>query len=298
MRAAISASPCARAARWVVLLCAAALLVCLLPETPGSECVGEEFLQLAQNDDKKDREAKAVEAEGTKEDEQKKPLTWDKPRFAERREEREEMVRRQIAAPGRDVKDKRVLEAMTEVPRHLFVPDDQLKAAYADSPLPIGQGQTISQPFIVAFMTEALELKAGDKVLEIGTGSGYQAAVLTELTPSVYTVEIIKPLAEQATKRLEKLGYKTVKVKAADGYFGWEENGPFDAIIVTCAAGHVPPPLLKQLKPGGRMIIPVGGALETQYLIVVSKDKDDKVRTEEVLPVRFVPMTGRVQEEK
>jgi len=226
---------------------------------------------------------------------EEKPLEWDKPRFTERKEERENMVKSQIAAPARDVTDERVLEAMRQVPRHLFVPPSGQQSAYGDFPLPIGCGQTISQPYIVALMTQLLEVEPGDRVLEIGSGSGYQAAVLTELTPHVFTIEIIEELSVSAQERLEKLGYKTVKVKTGDGYFGWEEHAPFDGIIVTCAAGHVPPPLLEQLKPGGRMVIPVGGAYATQYLVVVSKDEQGKVSSSQVLGVAFVPMTGRVE---
>ena len=221
---------------------------------------------------------------------------WSRPRFEERKDERERMVARQIAARGRDVKEKRVLDAMRRVPRHLFVPASEQRAAYADHPLPIGHGQTISQPYIVAFMTELLELEPGERALEIGTGSGYQAAVLTEITPEVYSIEIIKPLGLAADERLKALGYGTARLKTGDGYFGWEEHGPFDAVIVTCAAGHIPPPLIAQLKPGGRMVIPVGGPFWNQYLVLVTKDEKGEVRSEHVLAVAFVPMTGRAQE--
>ncbi len=229
-------------------------------------------------------------AEGEPEQE---PLEWDRPRFEARKEERLAMVRTQMARRG--IKDEDVLEAMRQVPRHRFVPDDQRKYAHADRPLPIGQGQTVSQPYIVAFMTDLLDVEAGDKVLEIGTGSAYQAAVLSELTPYVYSIEIIRTLARQAGERLDGLGYRTVQTKRADGYYGWEEHAPFDAIIVTAAAGHVPPPLVKQLKAGGKMVIPVGGVYETQHLVVVSKDEDGRVRSRSVLAVLFVPMTGRAQ---
>jgi len=209
------------------------------------------------------------------------------------------MVETQLARP-RDLRepvgDPRVLAAMRNVPRHEFVPRAQQRYAYADSPLPIGHGQTISQPYIVAIMTEALRLRPGDKVLEIGTGSGYQAAVLAEMTPNVWTIEIVKPLAERAAKTLKRLGYDPVRVKHGDGYWGWPEAGPFDAIIVTCAAGHIPPPLKDQLKRGGRMIIPVGRAYDVQRLILLEKDNDGRIRTRTLMPVRFVPMTGRVQE--
>jgi protein-L-isoaspartate(D-aspartate) O-methyltransferase len=232
---------------------------------------------------------------GTIESQDEKPK-WDRPRFEERGEDRHRMVRRQIADRG--VTDEDVLDAMRHVPRHEFVPDRYAGSAYADRPLPIGQGQTISQPYIVAFMTEQLQLKAGDRALEIGTGSAYQAAVLSEITPHVYTIEIIEELAKQASKRLDELGYKTVKPKTGDGYFGWKDHAPFDAIIVTAAAGHIPPPLLKQLKKGGRMIIPVGGTYEVQYLILVQKDERGELSSEQLMPVRFVPMTGRAQEGK
>jgi protein-L-isoaspartate(D-aspartate) O-methyltransferase len=230
-----------------------------------------------------------AEGEGTEDG----PLEWEKPRFEERKEERELMVQEQIAARG--VGDKSTLAAMRHVPRHLFVPAHYAGRAYADYPLPIGQGQTISQPYIVALMTELLEVEPGDSILEIGTGSGYQAAVLTELTPYVYTIEIIDALGGQAAERLESLGYETVSVKIGDGYFGWAEHAPFDGIIVTCAAGHIPPPLLKQLKPGGRMVIPVGRVYEMQYLVRVMRDEEGKIRSQRLLPVRFVPMTGRAQ---
>jgi protein-L-isoaspartate(D-aspartate) O-methyltransferase len=227
---------------------------------------------------------------------EEKPLTWERPRFQERKAERLRMVAGQIEARG--VKDGAVVEAMREVPRHRFVPDNRQGAAYADGPQPIGYGQTISQPYVVALMTELLNLKPGDRVLEIGTGSGYQAAVLSELTPCVYTVEILPELAQQAADRLRKLGYKTVETRQSDGYYGWKEHAPFDAIIVTAAAGHVPPPLIEQLKPGGRIVVPIGGVYETQDLVVVTKDMDGRLRTRSVLPVTFVPMTGEVQKEK
>jgi protein-L-isoaspartate(D-aspartate) O-methyltransferase len=212
------------------------------------------------------------------------------PGAAERAGERRRMVDQQIEARG--VRDPRVLEAMRVVPRHLFVPADLADSAYDDTPLPIGYGQTISQPYIVAYMTEALGLRPGDKVLEVGTGSGYQAAVLAMLTPEVYTVEIIAPLAERAGERLLGLGYSAVRTRLGDGYYGWEEAAPFDAIIVTAACGHVPPPLVQQLAPGGRIIIPVGGVYEVQLLVMVTKATDGSLGTRELLPVRFVPLTG------
>lgn len=214
------------------------------------------------------------------------------PVFSERQEERELMVEQQIARRG--VLDEGVLRAMRAVPRHLFIPDQFSLEAYEDHPLPIGYGQTISQPYVVAYMTELLELEAGDRVLEIGTGSGYQAAVLAEITPEVYTVEIIEPLGEQAKLRFEELDYEFVSVKVDDGYYGWEEYAPFDAIIVTAAAGHIPPPLVKQLKPGGRIVIPLGQPYSIQILMLVLKGRDDTVTTRQLMPVRFVPMTGKV----
>jgi protein-L-isoaspartate(D-aspartate) O-methyltransferase len=205
------------------------------------------------------------------------------------REQRAEMVRRQIAA--REVTDLEVLKSMRSVPRHEFVPDRLRRAAYDDGPLPIGFGQTISQPYIVALMTKLLDLQPGDKALEIGTGSGYQAAVLAEIIDEVYTIEIIEPLANSAKERLQKLGYDKVQVKLADGYHGWPEHAPFDAIVVTAAADHVPPPLVQQLKPGGRMVIPLGSALLRQMLVLVEKDAQGRIRTRNIAPVRFVPFT-------
>lgn len=213
---------------------------------------------------------------------------WPRPRFDERAADR----RRMVATQMRDIESERVLAAMRAVPRHLFVPDHLRRVAYADRPLPIGEGQTISQPYIVAYMTEKLRLEPDDRVLEIGTGSGYQAAVLNEFTPHVYTVEILESLGESAARRLAELGYETVETKIADGYYGWEQAAPFDAIIVTAAAGHVPPPLVKQLAPGGRMIVPVGGTYEVQRLILVRKDAGGEVEHESLIPVRFVPLVG------
>jgi protein-L-isoaspartate(D-aspartate) O-methyltransferase len=208
------------------------------------------------------------------------------------------MVQNQIVRHRPAVRNQAVLEAMRQVPRHLFVPTYLESAAYADRPLPIGHGQTISQPYIVAFMTEALEIEPGAKILEIGTGSGYQAAVLSELTPRVFTMEIIHTLGKEAGERLQKLGYRTVKARIGDGYYGWPEEAPFDGIIVTCAAGHIPPPLLTQLRPGGRMVIPVGSTFQVQRLMVVSKSNQGKVLSKELLPVLFVPMTGVIQKRR
>ena len=223
------------------------------------------------------------------------PPDWRPPRFTERSHEREEMVRSQLRGYSPAIQSEAVLEAMRQVPRHLFVSQDLQGVAYADRPLPIGYGQTISQPYIVALMTEALQLKPDAKVLEIGTGSGYQAAVLSELTPRVFTMEIIHALGEAARRRLQGLGYPTVQVRVGDGYFGWPEEAPFDGILVTCAAGHIPPPLVEQLRPGGRMVIPLGGIHEVQRLMVVTKNDRGAVQTKELLPVLFVPMTGAVQ---
>ncbi len=207
---------------------------------------------------------------------------------------REKMVRNDIARDSfnrQGVKDARVLAAMRKVPRHEFVPLSLRQRAYDDRPLPIGQQQTISQPYIVAFMTEALEAESDDVVLEIGTGSGYQAAVLAEIVNRVYTIEIIPALGKEATQRLTALGYDNIHVKIGDGYHGWPKHAPFDSIIVTAGADHVPPALLKQLKPGGRMVIPVGPAGEVQSLTVVEKQTDGSVKQRHVMAVRFVPFT-------
>ncbi len=207
----------------------------------------------------------------------------------DRLEERMEMVEYQIRRRG--VTDKEVLAAMESVPRHEFVPNNVKSQAYADHPLPIGYGQTISQPYIVALMTELLQLKNTDRVLEIGTGSGYQAAILAQIVAEVYTVEIIEPLATEARERLKRLGYSNVHVLNADGYYGWEEHAPYDAIIVTCAPDHIPPPLVQQLKDGGRLVIPVGppGGYQTLWQ-VIKEGKEIKKRN--VTGVLFVPLTG------
>jgi protein-L-isoaspartate(D-aspartate) O-methyltransferase len=203
---------------------------------------------------------------------------------------RDRMVETQIVSRG--VKDPLVLAAMRKVPRHLFVPEEFRVHAYADGPLPIGEGQTISQPYIVAIMTELLELKGGEKVLEIGTGSGYQAAVLAEIAGEVYTIEIVKTLAERAEAQLTRLGYKNVHVTAGDGYRGWPAHAPFDGIIVTAAPDHVPKPLKDQLKVGARLVIPVGKYFQ-ELLVVERTTKGYKERN--VIPVRFVPMTGEAE---
>lgn len=188
--------------------------------------------------------------------------------------------------------DPRVMTALQRVPRHEFVPEDLRSSAYENRPLPIGYGQTISQPYIVAIMTDMLEPQPDDVVLELGTGSGYQAAVLAELVKQVYTIEIIEPLGQQAAARLRRLGYDNVEPRLGDGYNGWAEHAPFDAIVVTAAASHIPPPLIDQLKPGARMVIPVGSRFLTQQLLLVKKTEAGEVITRQMLPVRFVPLTG------
>jgi protein-L-isoaspartate(D-aspartate) O-methyltransferase len=206
---------------------------------------------------------------------------------------REKMVESQIKSRG--VRDPRVLSAMLKVERHLFVPKEFQNSAYSDQPLPIGEGQTISQPYIVALMTELLELKGGERVLEVGTGSGYQAAILAELAAEVYTIEIVEKLASSAQKVLLELGYQNIKVKAGDGYLGWPEAAPFDAILITCAPDHIPKPLLDQLKEGGRMVVPVGTYSQELKKIV---KKSGKIETTDIIPVIFVPMTGEGVKQK
>ncbi|MFC3815278.1 protein-L-isoaspartate(D-aspartate) O-methyltransferase [Lysobacter sp. GCM10012299] len=186
--------------------------------------------------------------------------------------------------------DRDVLDVLARVPRHDYVPANERDHAYENRPLAIGHGQTISQPYIVALMTTLARPRAGQKILEIGTGSGYQAAVLAEFDVQVYSIEIIAPLAEQAAKRLKR--HPNVTTRKGDGYYGWKEHGPFDSIVVTAAASSIPPPLLAQLKPGGRMVIPVGSSFFTQTLMLVEKDAQGRARTRQVLPVRFVPLTG------
>jgi protein-L-isoaspartate(D-aspartate) O-methyltransferase len=208
---------------------------------------------------------------------------------------RKEMVRRQLAA--RDITDEKVLEVMGKVPRHLFVSSRYQRKAYEDYPLPIDEGQTISQPYIVALMTQHLKLKKGEKVLEIGTGSGYQAAVLAHLTDKVFSVEIREGLAKKAAQTLKKLNYSQIQVKGGDGYFGWQEHAPFDAIIVTCAANHIPPPLIEQLQDGGRLIIPLGSTLYYQTLTLLTK-AGKELKVKHILGVRFVPMVGEAQKRK
>lgn len=213
------------------------------------------------------------------------------PRDWPRSAEREAMVRNQIVARG--VKDERVLRAMRLVPRHEFVPEPWRGLAYTDQPLPIGEDQTISQPLVVAHMTEQLGLTGGERVLEIGTGSGYQAAILAEVAAEVYTIEIVPSLAARAARDLTRLGYGDIHVREGDGYRGWPEAAPFDAVIVTAAPDHVPQPLIDQLKPGGRMILPLGDA--DQDLVLIRKDENGKVTRKILYPVRFVPMTGEAE---
>jgi len=203
---------------------------------------------------------------------------------------RERMVRTQIKS--RNVKDPGTLAAMRAVPRHKFVPERYVGQAYNDHPLPIGLGQTISQPYIVGFMTELLQLEPEDRVFELGTGSGYQAAVASKVAGSVYTMEIYKDLADAANERLKSLGFTNVHARHGDGYNGWEEEAPFDAIIVTAAADHIPPPLIKQLKPGGRLIIPLGSPFSVQQLVLVTKDLKGKISERAIIAVCFVPLLG------
>jgi len=214
------------------------------------------------------------------------------------RRRREEMVRTQIAMQSwtgsQPVRDPRILDALRKTPRHRFVPTELVRYAYDNRPLPIGYGQTISQPYLVARMTELLEPKGEHNILEVGTGSGYQAAVLSPLVAKVYTIEIIEPLGTAARQRLSLLGYKNIEVQVGDGYFGWPVKAPFDGIIVTAAANHIPPPLIEQLKPGGRMVIPLGSPFQTQVLMLVTKGskgpRDLQMRS--LMPVAFVPLIG------
>lgn len=222
-------------------------------------------------------------------------LEWPRPRFTERQEERHRLVETGIKQQG--IQDSSTLEAMRHVPRHLFVPEPYRQYAYQNRPLPIGFDQTISQPYIVAYMTSLLELSVGEKVLEIGTGSGYQAAVLSEITPHVYTIEIVEELATRTSKLFEKLGYETIKTKIGDGFYGWEKYAPYDAVIVTAAPEEIPQPLVDQLKSGGVIVIPVGSRSEGQYVLKVTKDEDGEIYREKKIPVRFVPFTGDAQQE-
>jgi len=213
---------------------------------------------------------------------------WPHPRSDERTKQRRQMVR--LIRDYYGLKDEKILKAMEDVPRHWFVPEKNTAYAYANSPVRIGYDQTISQPFIVAYMTSQLKLDKNKKVLEIGTGSGYQAAVLTEFSPQVYTIEIIEPLGKATAKRLKELGYTTIKTRIGDGYKGWPEHQPFDAIIVTAAPEYIPAALVQQLAAGGRMILPVGRTFATQNLMLITKDAKGKITKKDLMPVRFVPM--------
>lgn len=201
-------------------------------------------------------------------------------------------VRRTSERIGQTELDPRVMESMRKTPRHEFVPEELKPFAYENRPLPIGYGQTISQPYVVALMTDLLEAGTDSVVLEVGTGSGYQAAILAGLVKHVYSIEIIQELSETATERLKRLGYGNVEVKPGDGYYGWKEHAPFDGIVVTAASSHIPPPLIEQLKPGGRMVIPVGSPFMVQQLMLVEKAATGEIRTRQILPVAFVPLTG------
>lgn len=217
--------------------------------------------------------------------------------YEKARKEMVDVIERDVEATrgylGREKLGQNVIDAMGGVKRHKFVPLISRLSAYENRPLPIGYGQTISQPYIVAIMTDLLDLKPSDRVLEIGTGSAYQAAILAEMVKEVYTIEVIPELGISARKSLEKLGYKNVKTRIGDGYYGWEAHAPYDAIIVTAAAGNIPPPLFKQLKPGGKMIIPVKSFYQVQHLVLIDKDESGAMTTRQILPVRFVPLTGK-----
>jgi protein-L-isoaspartate(D-aspartate) O-methyltransferase len=281
----------------VTLACLASLLVLLtFRGFPGTAAT----IAQQQGDDANTAESNAQQGEREeqkhKKDKEASRPTHKHTAFGQRKEQRNKMVAQQIE--GRGVSDRDVLQAMRTVPRHAFVLKQDSRRAYRDHPLPIGLGQTISQPYIVAYMTEALKLGPNSKVLEIGTGSGYQAAVCAEIADEVFTIEILEKLAESAKKRLAELGYRNVYAKAGDGYFGWPENGPFDAIIITAAAGMIPPPLIEQLKPGGRMILPLGSPYGVQTLVLVTKNAEGRVNTRRLIAVRFVPMIGKVAEEK
>ncbi|UCG58091.1 MAG: protein-L-isoaspartate(D-aspartate) O-methyltransferase [Phycisphaerales bacterium] len=276
--------------RWLIILLVLVVSVAVVRRLKTATDAGPAF--ATEGGQAESEKSAKKDQDGSKESKPPRP-DHKHPAFKERVAERARMVRRQIQTRG--VHDPNVLKAMRIVPRHAFVRAEELRYAYNDHPLPIGLGQTISQPYIVASMTESLKLKPDAKVLEIGTGSGYQAAVCAEISKEVYTIEIVEELAKTAKERLEKLGYKNVFTRAGDGFFGWKEKAPFDAIIGTAAAGRIPPPLLEQLKPGGRMILPQGNAWTLQYLVLVTKDEKGKIQRRRVMPVRFVPMTGEVQ---
>ena len=216
--------------------------------------------------------------------------------YSRQREQMVRVIEADVSATSvylsKEVLDSRVMRALNTVPRHALVPASQRQYAYLNRPLAIGYGQTISQPYVVAIMTDLLNPRPEHKILEIGTGSGYQAAILSQLVRKVYTIEIIEALGKRARKDLGKLGYNNIQVQIGDGYYGWEQHAPFDGIVVTAAASHIPPPLIQQLKSGGRMIIPVGSRFLTQQLLLVTKNDEGKVTTQQILPVRFVPLTG------
>ncbi len=263
---------------------------CPMSLVTSTECLGDGSVGLEEPSQKAAPEAKSGQSPTTA-TLRRRPTP---PDSKQRIEERKRMVETQIAHPrGRrpPVRSKAVLEAMRIVPRHVFVPYSMRRHAYRDKPLPIGHNQTISQPYIVAWMTELLQLKPDSKVLEIGTGSGYQAAVLAHLTEHIYSIEIVAPLAARAKKTLEKQGYTEVKCRQGDGYHGWAEHAPFDAIIVTCAPDDLPQPLWDQLKPGGRIVIPIGGPRAVQRLVLVEKTIEGKRREKTLSAVRFVPLT-------
>jgi protein-L-isoaspartate(D-aspartate) O-methyltransferase len=253
-------------------------------------CSSQDQALAAQNSVQDSNEPNQPEADSEK-DKPSRP-THDNPAFKERFKERSRMVSWQIRKRG--VTDPNVLAAMVTVPRHAFVRPYNSSQAYSDQPLPIGYNQTISQPYIVAYMTGVLKLEPDFRILEIGTGSGYQAAVAAEIAAEVYTIEIVEPLAEAAKRRLKELGYPNVFVRAGDGYDGWPEKAPFDAIIVTAAAGLVPPPLIRQLKPGAKMVLPIGSPYGLQTLVLVNKDEKGNVSSRSLMPVRFVPMLGKI----
>lgn len=285
--------------KWMYASLSLLLLLALLISIFVLKSSTEPKLIFASEDGEADANERSADANSEPEQERKakedrKVLRPDHnhPAFGERTAERAMMVTRQIDYRG--VRDPNVLAAMGTVPRHAFVRPRDLRQAYADYAISIGLNQSISQPYIVAYMTEVLKLRPDSKVFEVGTGSGYQAAVCAEIAREVYTVEIIEKLAESAKERLKKLGYRNVTVKASDGYFGWKEKGPFDAIIITAAAGLVPPPLIEQLKPGGQMILPLGSPYGAQTLVLITKDDKGEVRSKRLLPVRFVPMTGHI----
>ena len=259
------------------------IMCCQNGETPSSS-LGEGALypesSAQEKKEKKGREAATVRVD---------------PSWQERKQEREYMVEYQIQ--GRGVKDPVVLQAMRKVPRHFFVPQIARYAAYRDHPLSIGEGQTISQPYMVSRMTELLQLEPGDKVLEIGTGSGYQAAILAEIAKEVYTIEIRKKLYQRTAKLIKAHDFNNITTRHGDGYFGWEEAAPFDGIMITAAVNHIPPPLLRQLKPGGKLILPLGNPFSYQNLVLVTKHGDD-YKVKQIIGVLFVPMTGYALEKR